>query len=107
LAIFVAPSLNVFECLQIDESATRVVINRFHYVCGRRFDTQPLHDAVNAACMPRSVAYIVVGGDGFTLASVREADAHITVLVQPHDPNLARKHNKGGQSSVKRGFFFS
>jgi peptide chain release factor subunit 1 len=101
--MFVAASLGVFECVEIDDEATKVVISRFHYHCGRRFDTQPLRDAVDAASVEASVAYIVMGGDGFTLANVRESDGHITVVARPHDPHLAKKHNKGGQSAPRFG----
>jgi len=101
--MFVSASLGVFECVELDEEATKVVIGRFHYYCGRHFDTQPLREAVEAACAQSSVGYIVMGGDGFTLANVRESDGHITVLARPHDPHLAKKHNKGGQSSARFG----
>lgn len=101
--MFVSASLGVFECVEIDEEATKVVISRFHYHCGRRFDTQPLRDAVEAASAEASVGYIVMGGDGFTLANVRESDGHITVVARPHDPHLAKKHNKGGQSAPRFG----
>lgn len=88
-----ASKQNVFECVEIDDDS-RVVIDRFSYFCGKRFDLEPLRRAVAAASQQRAVAYVVVGGDGFLLANVREADAHCDVLVRPVDPQLARKHNK-------------
>jgi len=97
----VSASLGVFECVEIDEQATKVVVNRFHYHCGRRFDTQQLRDAVEAAAAEASVQYLVMGGDGFTLANVRESDGNISIVARPHDPHLAKKHSKGGQSAPR------
>lgn len=89
------------ECIAVEPP---VVLLRFHYWCDSHFDTTLLRDAVEAAerddCV---VQYVVVGGDGFTLANVREQDGHITVLSRPHDPNLPRKQNKGGQSAPRFG----
>lgn len=89
------------ECIEVREP---IVLSRFHYWCGRHFDTDPFRAAVEAASNDgANVAYVVVGGDGYLLANVRERDAHVTVLNRMRDPYLPRKHNKGGQSAPRFG----
>jgi hypothetical protein len=58
--MFVAASLGVFECVEIDDEATKVVINRFHYHCGRRFDTQPLREVVESSTMSCDASNLIL-----------------------------------------------
>jgi len=72
-------------------------ISSFMYLCDNKFHVEDLSKNFTGS----SVAYgfIVLNGDGTLFATLAGKQKKIVKVV--HDPDLPRKHNKGGQSSVR------
>jgi len=69
----------------------------FMYLCDNKFHPEELMKAVNGSST--TYGFIVLNGDGSLFATLSGKQKKILKMI--HDPDLPRKHNKGGQSSVR------